>query len=175
MNNHVILVDSNDKRVGVMEKMEAHQKGLLHRAFSVFLFNDNNEMLIHQRASKKYHCGGLWTNACCSHPQDGENIDQTIQRKLMQEMGITCPVEKAFNFVYRSELDNGLTEYEFDHVYTGKFSGIPKPNPEEVSDWKYVSLLNIENELANNPGNFTPWFQLLFSPLAAHLTSGSRV
>lgn len=175
MNNHVILVDSNDNKVGVMEKIEAHRKGLLHRAFSVFLFNENREMLIHKRADEKYHCGGLWTNACCSHPQDREPIEETIQQKLMQEMGINCPVEKAFNFIYRSELDNGLTEYEFDHVYTGTFTGIPNPNPKEVSDWKYVSLGKLEQDLADNPDSYTPWFQLLFSPLAAHLASGSKV
>ncbi|MCA1763168.1 MAG: isopentenyl-diphosphate Delta-isomerase [Cryomorphaceae bacterium] len=175
MNNHVILVDSNDNKIGVMEKIEAHRKGLLHRAFSVFLFNEEGEMLIHKRADVKYHCGGLWTNACCSHPQDEQSIEENIQQKLMQEMGITCPVEKAFDFVYRSELENGLTEYEYDHVYIGTFCDAPNPNPDEVSDWKYVSLGQIQRDLENSPEIFTPWFQLLYSPLAAHLAPGSKV
>jgi isopentenyl-diphosphate delta-isomerase len=166
---HVILVDSDDRELGQAEKIEAHQKGLLHRAFSIFLFDNEGRMLLQKRASSKYHTGGLWTNACCSHPRPHEPIQNTLDFKLMQEMGISCEVQKAFNFLYKAELDNGLTEYELDHVYFGTFSGKPKPNPEEVEDWAYRHIEDIKTDLARNPHRYTPWFQMLFIPILAHL------
>ena len=157
----VILVDQSDNPVGTMEKMEAHRKGVLHRAFSIFLFNDSGEMLLQKRASAKYHTGGLWTNACCSHPRANETMQEALQRKLMQEMGITCPVKKAFSFTYRAELADGLTEHEYDHVFYGYFNEAPRPNPEEVQDWKYMPVEALEKDIAMNPERYTPWFKIV--------------
>ena len=135
---NVILVDQEDQEIGVMEKMEAHEKGLLHRAFSIFLFNDEQELLIHQRALHKYHSGGLWTNTCCSHPRPGESIEAAAHRRLEEEMGIECEMEKMFSFIYKAPLDNMLTEHELDHGLIGYFSGTPSINKEEVADWKFI-------------------------------------
>lgn len=158
----VILVDENDKPVGVAEKMEAHQQGLLHRAFSVFIFNSKGEMLQQQRALHKYHSGGLWTNACCSHPIPGEEIVAAAQRRLKEEMGFEVPVEKVFDLMYKTEFDNGLTEHEFDHVFVGEYDGEMNVNAEEVSDVCYKSMSEIKTELKNNPGTYTEWFKIAF-------------
>src|SRR5690554_2038317 len=158
---YVILVDDMDREIGTCEKLEAHQKALLHRAFSVFLFNERGELLIQQRAAEKYHTPGLWTNTCCSHPTPDEPIEVGIQRKLFQEMGINAPVTKIFKFTYKAAFDNGLTEHEVDHVYIGEYNGIPNPNPEEVQAWKYSSLQEIKREVKADGNGFTPWFKLL--------------
>ncbi len=158
----VVLVDSMDKPLGLMEKMEAHRKGLLHRAFSVFLFNDNHELLLQRRAFSKYHSGGLWTNTCCSHPRDGEDIVEAGKRRLREEMGFSCDVERVFSFIYKAKLDNELTEHELDHVLVGDYNGIPDPNPNEVSEWKYMSLIELEKDLAENKEHYTVWFQEIF-------------
>ncbi|MGC8851384.1 MAG: isopentenyl-diphosphate Delta-isomerase, partial [Candidatus Micrarchaeia archaeon] len=136
----VILVDENDRELGVGEKMEVHRNGQLHRAFSIFVFNSDGKLLIHQRAKEKYHSGGLWTNTCCSHPRPGEKLDEAIHRRLVEEMGFDCPLKEVFSFVYQVKFENGLFEHELDHVYIGKFDGDPKPNPAEVMDWKWVDL-----------------------------------
>jgi len=159
---YVILVDENDQEVGQMEKMEAHEKGLLHRAFSIFLFNNQNELLLQQRAHSKYHSGGLWTNTCCSHPRSGESVSQASNRRLMEEMGIKAEMESKFHFVYRAELDNELTEHELDHVVFGSFNGEPNINPDEVASWKYVSMNEIEEDMKTNPDNYTAWFRIVF-------------
>lgn len=159
--DYVILVDEDDLEIGTCEKLEAHQKALLHRAFSVFLFNKNGELLIHQRADEKYHTGGLWSNTCCSHPAPDEPIEVGIQRKLFQEMGINAPVSKMFKFTYKAEFDNGLTENELDYVYFGEYNDAPNPNPEEVQAWKYSSLEEIKKEVAEDETRFTPWFKKL--------------
>ncbi len=164
----VILVDVNDLEIGTMEKLEAHQKGFLHRAFSIFIFNSKGEMLLQKRAAEKYHTGNLWSNSCCSHPLPGENFEICLDRKLMQEMGIGCSLEPAFTFTYKADLDNGLTEYELDHIYTGIYNGVPSPNPLEVSDWRFVSMKALTKELDDSPEQFTPWFRLLFEPLTRH-------
>lgn len=164
----VILVDENDREVGSMEKLEAHEKGLLHRAFSIFLFNENGDMLLQKRAAHKYHTPGLWTNACCSHPRMGETMDEALRRKLAQEMGIACPVKKAFGFTYKSQLGKGLTEHEYDHVYFGYFGGEPKPNPEEVEDWKYAPIAGIKADLKVHPEQYTPWFKMLFDRITEY-------
>jgi isopentenyl-diphosphate Delta-isomerase len=161
----VILVDLNDQETGRMEKLEAHRKGELHRAFSVFLFNDLDEMLLQQRALTKYHSPGLWTNACCSHPRPGESISQAAQRRLMEEMGIDTKFESAFSFTYRAEFENGLIEHELDHVLIGRFSGIPAPHPEEVLDWKFLSVDCIIDDVANRPELYTAWFKLALPKL----------
>lgn len=169
----VILVDEKDQQIGTMEKLEAHEKGVLHRAFSIFLFNKKGEMLLQKRAMEKYHTPGLWTNTCCSHPRTNETIDEALQRKLKQEMGITCEVQKAFQFLYKSELESGLIEHELDHVYYGYFDESPNPNPEEVSDWKYSSITDIREEFKNHPEQYTPWFKIIFERMTKYAKSGN--
>lgn len=158
----VVLVDEHDGELGTMEKMEAHRKAMLHRAFSVFIFNAAGDMLLQQRAINKYHSGGLWTNACCSHPFPGESAEQGAVRRLFEEMGFSAPVHKVFDFVYKAPFDNGLTEYEFDHVFVGEYDGLILPNPAEVQDFCYRSLEEIEASLQSHPARFTAWFHLAF-------------
>lgn len=159
----VILVDEQDNELGVMDKMQAHITPVLHRAFSIFIFNNKNEMLLQQRASGKYHSGGLWTNACCSHPQPGEDTGAAALRRLKEEMGFETPLEKAFSFVYQAAFDNGLTEYEYDHVFTGFYDGAIQPDPEEVSHYRFLPMEEIKEMLKENPEQFTVWFRLAFS------------
>ena len=155
----VIVVNTFDEPIGLMEKLEAHQKGVLHRAFSVLIFNTKGEMLIHQRAKDKYHCGGLWTNACCSHPREHETLIEAANRRLQEEMGFQTPLTKMGSFIYKAEFKNGLTEHEFDHLFVGEFNENPSPNPDEVMDWKYISLADLKNEIQKNPEDFTFWFK----------------
>jgi isopentenyl-diphosphate delta-isomerase len=157
----VVLVDAHDRAVGTMEKMEAHRKGALHRAFSVLLFNKKGELLLQKRAKTKYHSGGLWTNTCCSHPRPGEPVLEAANRKLMQEMGIKANLKTAFSFVYQATFDNGLHEHEFDHVLTDTFEGEPRLNPEEAEDWKWMSLENLEQDMERYPHAYTAWFKIL--------------
>lgn len=164
----VILVDKEDNPIGLMEKMEAHQKGLLHRAFSVFVFNDKNELLLQQRALHKYHSGGLWTNTCCSHPRHQESVLDAGKRRLREEMGFTCELDQVFSFIYEAELDNELTEHELDHVLIGKYNENPEPNAAEVCDWKYVNLTELEADMLANPDNYTVWFQKVFDRVKSH-------
>ncbi|HEY6502888.1 MAG TPA: isopentenyl-diphosphate Delta-isomerase [Chitinophagaceae bacterium] len=158
----VILVNENDSALGAMEKMEAHRKGLLHRAFSVFIFNSKGEMLLQRRALNKYHSGGLWTNSCCSHPQPGEETQDAAIRRLQEEMGFVTPLEKIFDFVYRAEFGNGLTEHEFDHVFAGEYEGAISFDPHEVMDYCYKSLEEVRTDLKEQPQKFTTWFHLAF-------------
>lgn len=162
MKQEVILVDVNDRETGVMEKLEAHRQGVLHRAFSVFIFNSRGEMLIHQRAAGKYHGAGLWTNACCSHPLPGEKLENAVARRLLQEMGMYCKVKKVFDFVYRAEVENGLIEYEFDHVYVGMTDADPVPDKSEVQAWAWRSPDEILDELYAEPERYTVWFAKAF-------------
>lgn len=158
----VILVDEQDSPVGSCEKLAAHKQGLLHRAFSVFIFNSKGEMLLQQRAMEKYHSGGLWTNACCSHPAEGEELEGAAHRRLMEEMGFDTPVEKVFDFIYKASLDNGLTEHEFDHVFAGYYEGAIYYNKQEVMDCCYKSMDEIKSSLASHPHRYTAWFHLAF-------------
>ena len=158
----VILVNEKDEQVGTMEKMEAHVKGLLHRAFSIFIFNNKGEMLLQQRANGKYHNGGLWTNTCCSHPLPGESVSVAAKRRLQEEMGFTTSLSSAFTFVYKATFDNGLTEYEYDHVFTGVYDGAVQTNPVEVSDYCYKTIDDIEASLVTHPQKYTEWFKLAF-------------
>jgi isopentenyl-diphosphate Delta-isomerase len=158
----VILVDENDSPVGTSEKMQAHVDGLLHRAFSVFIFNKKGEMLLQQRALNKYHSGGLWTNACCSHPAPGEETKTAAARRLQEEMGFETAIEKVFDFVYKTGFDNGLTEYEFDHVFVGQYGGIIYFNKEEVMNTCYQSIFEISSSLQTNPQKYTAWFHIAF-------------
>lgn len=161
----VILVNDRDDVLGTMEKMEAHRKGLLHRAFSVFIFNPSGEMLLQQRAMEKYHSPGLWTNACCSHPMPGEATAEAASRRLFEELRIRADTDKIFNFTYRADFENGLTEHEFDHVFAGVFDGTVHPDPDEVMDIRYVRMDELEKELQLNPEHFTVWFRLAFASI----------
>lgn len=157
----VILVDEHDNELGVMEKMQAHREARMHRAFSVFVFNKNNELMLHKRASHKYHSGGLWTNTCCSHPRPGEKAEDAALRRLSEEMGFTCPVTKKFHFTYCRKLDNELTENELDHVFIGYFDREPLLNPEEVEDWKWISKKELQESIAKTPEIYTEWFKII--------------
>lgn len=159
---HVILVDEQDEQVGTMEKMEAHFNAALHRAFSVFIFNQQGEMLLQQRALSKYHSGGLWTNACCSHPRPGEETIEAAKRRLHEELGFSTSLSKVFDFTYYAPFDNGLTEHEFDHVFVGTFSGSVKPNSAEVLDYCFKPMHAISASLQLNPQKYTAWFHLAF-------------
>ena len=163
--DEVVLVDIHDQPTGTMEKMAAHQTPNLHRAFSVFLFDRNNNMLLQQRAHVKYHSGGLWTNACCSHPMPGEETKAAALRRLEEELGFKTTINKAFHFTYKAVFDNGLTEYEFDHVYFGKSDQIPKINPEEVESYTWLSPEKIMADVAKNPTKYTSWFKIAMKKL----------
>lgn len=158
----VILVNEKDEEIGSMEKIEAHKKGKLHRAFSIFIFNSKGEMLLQKRALSKYHSGGLWSNACCSHPEPGENTKFAAERRLVEELGIDVTLQKIFDFVYRADFDNGLTEYEFDHVFTAKYDGDAEMNPEEVIDVAYKTMDELKEELKSYPQKYTEWFRIAF-------------
>jgi isopentenyl-diphosphate delta-isomerase len=159
----VILVDEHDNPVGTAEKMQAHYNGgQLHRAFSIFIFNKKGEMLLQQRAVCKYHSGGLWTNACCSHPAPGEDTMNAALRRLQEELGFITPVKKIFDFLYRAEFDNGLTEHEFDHVFVGEYGGAISFNTEEVMNYCYMPRTVLKQSLAETPANYTAWFHLAF-------------
>lgn len=165
----VILVNEQDEPVGTMEKMEAHQKGLLHRAFSIFVINNNGEMLLQQRALNKYHSGGLWTNTCCSHPLPGEDILAASHRRLAEEMGFDCALREIFSFTYRATLDNGLTEHEFDHVLLGEYNGEVQPDTSEVLSHRFLTLDAIRQLLKDEPEAFTHWFHIAFPKIAAFI------
>jgi isopentenyl-diphosphate delta-isomerase len=165
----VILVNSNDEPIGLMPKMEAHEKAVLHRAFSVFVVNDKNELMLQQRALEKYHSPGLWTNTCCSHQRDGEGNIEAGLRRLDEEMGFTTPLEYLFNFIYKAPFDNGLTEHELDHVMLGRYEGDPVINPEEVASWKWMNIEEINSDLKNNPDSYTVWFAIIFERFYNHL------
>jgi isopentenyl-diphosphate delta-isomerase len=156
----VVLVDEGDNQVGVMEKLQAHREGRLHRAISVFIFNSNGEMLLQQRAAGKYHSAGLWTNACCSHPRVGEAIEDAAQRRLQEEMGMKCALKEIFTFIYKAQLANQLTEYEYDHVFTGISNSTPVPDAAEVSAWKYIAVAKLVEDVAANPDQYTEWFKI---------------
>lgn len=165
----VILVDEYDNPNGQMDKLEAHEKGMLHRAFSIFIFNSKGEMLIQQRAASKYHGANLWTNACCSHPQWGEDIIESAQERLFYEMGINCALENAFSFLYNSHVENNLIEHEYDHVLIGYTDSIPKPNPSEVQNFYWVKLPALRRFMEHYPERFTAWFKIAFDRVVSAL------
>jgi len=160
MNDHVILVNEKDEHMGTMDKLEAHQKGLLHRAFSVFVFNNAGQLLLQRRATGKYHSANLWSNTCCSHPYPEEYTLDAARRRLKEEMGIDITLEKKFEFVYRAELDNNLIEYEFDHVYVGVFNGEPHINPAEASEFKWLSISELKADILLHPNLYTAWLKI---------------
>ena len=156
----IVLVDEKDNEIGTGEKMAVHTEGKLHRAFSVFIFNGKGETLLQKRADSKYHWGGAWSNTCCSHPHPGEKVEEAVHRKMMQELGIDCSVKKVFDFVYKVRHDNGLFEHEFDHIFIGRFDGAPTLNPEEASDWKWMSLAELKKDIRVSPNSYTPWLKI---------------
>ena len=162
MKEHVILVDKQDNPIGLMEKIEAHEKALLHRAFSVFVFNDKNELMLQQRAAEKYHSPLLWTNTCCSHQREGESNIEAGKRRLQEEMGFSCELEEVFSFIYKAPFDNGLTEHELDHVMIGRFNDEPHINPEEVASYKWMLLEDVKKDIENHPEKYTAWFKIIF-------------
>jgi isopentenyl-diphosphate delta-isomerase len=157
----VILVDENDREIGIEEKLKAHQQALLHRAISIFIFNRKGQLLLQQRAFSKYHSGGLWTNTCCSHPRPGESLLAAAERRLQEEMGFFCPLKKVLQFIYKAELDQGLTEYELDHVFTGHFEGDPILNPQEACSFQWIDVKKLKEEIQKNPASYTVWFKLI--------------
>lgn len=159
--DYILLVNENDEEIGMGEKMEVHKTGILHRAFSIFVFNSENKLLLQKRAVSKYHSGGLLTNTCCSHQRQGEDLYETIHRRLIEEMGFDCDLDEIFTLKYRAELDNDLIEHEIDHVFVGRFDGEPIPNPDEVDDYAWVDLEDILSEVSESPEKFTYWFKLL--------------
>lgn len=165
----VILVDEQDTPIGLMEKMQAHITPHLHRAFSIFIFNSNGELLLQQRAFSKYHSPGLWTNTCCSHPRENETIEEATSRRLMEEMGMKCDMTEAYTFIYQAPVGQGLTEYELDHVVIGHSDDTPFINKEEVASWKYMNLTDLENDIRLHPECYTEWFKITFQDLLKHI------
>lgn len=167
----VILVNIKNEKIGLMPKMEAHEKAILHRAFSVFIFNDKNELMLQQRALNKYHSPGLWTNTCCSHQRDGETNIEAGKRRLQEEMGFVTDLQESISFIYKAPFDNGLTEHEYDHVLLGKYNGEPTINPEEVASWKWMTVEDVKVDIAFHPYNYTEWFKIIFEKFYEYLKS----
>ena len=165
----VILVNENDEQIGVMPKFEAHEKALLHRAFSVFIFNDKKELMLQQRAFQKYHSPGLWTNTCCSHQRDGESNIEAGKRRLKEEMGFVTELQETISFIYKAPFDNGLTEHEFDHVMIGYYNSEPQININEVANWKWMGLENVRLDIKAHPENYTAWFKIIFDKFYQHI------
>jgi len=158
----VILVNENDEPIGLMEKIEAHEKALLHRAFSVFILNNKNQIMLQQRAAGKYHSPLLWTNTCCSHQRKGETNIQAGKRRLQEEMGFSAELKELFSFIYKAPFDNGLTEHELDHVMIGYFNEQPAINTEEVENWKWMGIEEIKEDMQQHPEIYTAWFKIIF-------------
>ena len=158
----VILVNEKDEQIGLMPKMEAHEKALLHRAFSVFIFNDKNELMLQQRAAEKYHSPLLWTNSCCSHQRNGESNLEAGKRRLQEEMGFVCELKEVTSFIYKAPFDNGLTEHELDHIMIGNYNNNPVINREEVESFKWMTVEEVKNDIAEHPEIYTEWFKIIF-------------
>lgn len=171
MVENVILVNEKDEPIGLMEKIEAHEKALLHRAFSVFIINDKKEIMLQQRASHKYHSPMLWTNTCCSHQRENETNLEAGARRLREEMGMNVPLKEVFSFIYKAPFDNGLTEHEFDHVMVGYSNESPEINSEEVNDWKWMSISDLKLDMESNPQEYTEWFKIIFDKFYNNLAS----
>lgn len=167
---NVILVNENDEQIGLSEKLAAHESGALHRAVSVFVFNKKGELLLQKRASGKYHGGGLWTNTCCTHPRDGETSEACAVRRLKEEMGIDAQLEKQFAFIYKAEVENGLVENEYDHVFFAVYNGEIKPDKTEVEDYTFVTLDKVFKDAEQQPEKYSIWFRLIIKKFREHLT-----
>ena len=171
----VVLVDLQDQKLGTMGKMEAHEKAVLHRAFSIFILNSNQELLMQQRAFGKYHSPGLWTNTCCSHQREGESNLEAGNRRMMEEMGMTVPLQELFTFIYKASFDNGLTEHELDHVMVGFSDEDPKINTIEVASFKWMSLEALKKDLVKNPNNYSVWFAIIFDRFFQYINNNMKV
>lgn len=171
--NKVVLVSNQDQEISEMDKLEAHQKGLLHRAFSIFIFNSQGEMLLQQRADHKYHGGGLWTNACCSHPQKGEDLLLSAKNRLIFEMGLTCDIKRIFSFIYKAEVENNLIEHEFDHVFVGFTNTDPKLNAEEVKNFQWIQPGILLQKITEEPEKFTTWFKMVVERVLKETNNGA--
>lgn len=168
---HVILVNEKDQEIGLMPKLEAHQKAVLHRAFSVFIFNSENELMLQQRASNKYHSPNLWTNTCCSHQRSGESNIKAGTRRLYEEMGFTTSLKEITSFIYKAPFDNGLTEHELDHIMVGYYNEDPVINSDEVEDWKWMKIEDVKKDILLNPNIYTAWFKIIFKNFYNHLNN----
>ena len=166
---NVILVNEEDEQIGLMPKLEAHQKAVLHRAFSVFVLNSKNEIMLQQRAQQKYHSPLLWTNTCCSHQRDGETNIQAGSRRLFEEMGFETSLKELFHFIYKAPFDNGLTEHELDHVMIGYYNEEPKINSDEVENWKWMGIEEVQNDMIIHPNEYTVWFKIIFDQFYHYL------
>ena len=166
---NVVLVDTNNNKLGLMPKMEAHIKGILHRAFSVIIFNNNGDIMLQKRARTKYHTPGLWSNTCCSHQRDNEDNITAGKRRLYEEMGFTTQLQNFDSFIYKVSFSNGLIEHEFDHILTGVYNGIPNLNKKEVDEWKWVSIDYLYHDINNNPDNYTAWFKIIINKYSESL------
>ncbi|NUY80926.1 isopentenyl-diphosphate Delta-isomerase [Flavobacterium sp. MAH-1] len=165
----VILVNEKDEQIGLMPKLEAHEKAMLHRAFSVFILNDKNELMLQQRASQKYHSPLLWTNTCCSHQREGESNLEAGTRRLHEEMGFTTELRELFHFIYKAPFENGLTEHELDHVMIGFYNGEPKINPDEVENWKWMPIDDVKSDMEQHPERYTVWTRIIFDEFYHYL------
>nr|WP_315190417.1 isopentenyl-diphosphate Delta-isomerase [uncultured Flavobacterium sp.] len=169
LEENVILVDTNDEQIGLMPKLEAHEKAVLHRAFSVFILNNKNEIMLQQRAHQKYHSPLLWTNTCCSHQREGESNIQAGSRRLFEEMGFKTELKELFHFIYKAPFDNGLTEHELDHVMIGYYDEAPVINSEEVEDWKWMLIEDVKTDIESHPEIYTVWFKIIFDEFYHYL------
>ncbi len=169
MDDFVVLVNEEDEVRGKMEKMEAHRLAELHRAFSIFIFNDANELLLQIRAMTKYHSAGKWSNTCCSHPRPGETTKEAADRRLVEEMGFSTSIKEVFSFIYKEYIGGDMTEHEFDHVFLGRYNGEVLPNPTEVCDYKFVSILEVSWDVEMNPEDYTAWFKICFKEVIQSL------
>mgnify|MGYP000669175764 CR=1 FL=1 len=174
MIEEVVLVNEKDEAVGTMEKMAAHEQAILHRAFSVFVFNTNGDLLMQQRAFSKYHSGGLWTNTCCSHPRPGEHVADAANRRLQEEMGFVTQLNETTSFIYKAPFANGLTEHELDHIMVGRFDNSPNINLEEVVSWKWMSLGAIKSDIKLQPLIYTEWFKIIFEKFYEHINTANE-
>lgn len=168
MSEQIILVDEKDNQIGTGEKMATHRQGLLHRAFSIFVFNDQGQVMLQQRAKSKYHSGGKWSNTCCSHPRKGESLDQAVHRRLQDEMGFDCELSEKTSLIYKVALDHGLIEHEYLHVYSGLYDGQPKLNPEEADDYKWLTLEELTKDITKQPEIYSEWLKII---IKEHLNS----
>lgn len=168
---NVVLVNEQDEAIGVEEKTRAHVLGALHRAFSIFILNSQNQLLIQKRAATKYHSRGLWSNTCCGHPRPGESIENASRRRLCEEMGFDVDLRKLFDFVYHTKLDEGLIEHEYDHVFVGWFQGLPKPDPHEIAGWQWANLAVLSADIEKYPKHYTYWFRIAFARFVHEVTT----
>ena len=165
----VILVNENDEQIGLMPKLEAHEKAMLHRAFSVFILNKKGELMLQQRAAHKYHSPLLWTNTCCSHQREGETNLEAGKRRLYEEMGFQCELKEIFSFIYKAPFDNGLTEHELDHVMIGEYENDPQINRDEVNSFKWMTIEAVKNDMKLQPELYTEWFKIIFDKFYNHI------